>query len=87
MAGKKQEMYDEQLLQLQEIDFVLLELNLYLDTHPGDIQAIQQYNQLAMKRKQMQMEFEAAYGPLLHYGQSYTKYPFQWIESPWPWQV
>ena len=31
--------YYEMLEELQALDFVLVELNLYLDTHPGDFQA------------------------------------------------
>ena len=36
--------YYELLEELQALDFVLVELNLYLDTHPGDYQSIEQYN-------------------------------------------
>ncbi|WP_230986524.1 spore coat protein CotJB [Cohnella fermenti] len=73
--------------QLQIVDFALVELTLYLDTHPADMQAIQQFNQLAQRRGQLAHAFEMQYGPLLQYGHSFTKYPWQWIETPWPWQV
>ncbi|WP_123043702.1 spore coat protein CotJB [Cohnella candidum] len=76
-----------QLEQLQKVDFALVELNLYLDTHPTDMQAIQQFNQLAQTRRQISQDFELKYGPLMHFGHSYTRFPFQWPETPWPWQV
>lgn len=75
------------LKELQETDFVLVELNLYLDTHPLDTQAIQQFNQFSQKRQQLASRFEMAFGPLLHFGHSFSRAPWQWIETPWPWQV
>ncbi|MEI7026165.1 spore coat protein CotJB [Paenibacillus sp. y28] len=87
MAKGIDENYYTQLKELQAIDFVLLELNLYLDTHPGDIQALQQFNQLAAARKQLAARFEECYGPLLNFGQSFSKAPWQWVDTPWPWQV
>jgi spore coat protein JB len=81
------ETYRKQLEDLQKVDFALVELNLYLDTHPADMQAVQQYNQLAQRRKQMCYEFEMKYGPLIHFGHSFTRFPFQWPDTPWPWQV
>ena len=87
MQKTPDEQYYKMLHELQAVDFVLVELNLYLDTHPQDVQAIQQYNQFAQARAQMAAQFEAAYGPLLHFGHSYSQAPWQWIEEPWPWQV
>ncbi len=72
---------------LQEADFVLVELNLYLDTHPNDMQAVQQYNQLVQQRWQLAQEYENSYGPLMHFGHSYSRHPWQWNDTPWPWQV
>lgn len=72
---------------LQAIDFVLVELTLYLDTHPNDYEAIQQFNNYSYQRKLVAKQFEAQFGPLLQYGHSYTGYPWNWDDSPWPWQV
>jgi spore coat protein JB len=33
------------LRELQELEFALVELNLYLDTHPCDTQAIKTFNE------------------------------------------
>jgi spore coat protein JB len=77
----------ELLEQLQMVDFALVDLTLYLDTHPTDYQAIQQFNQLSQKRKQLKKQFESSYGPMQQYGNSYSSYPWNWDDSPWPWQV
>jgi len=79
--------YYELLEQLQAIDFVLVELNLYLDTHPTDRNAIEQFNQQTEQRWAIAQEFESLYGPLLNFGHSYSGYPWQWNNVPWPWQV
>jgi spore coat protein JB len=81
------EAYRKQLEELQKVDFVLVELTLYLDTHPTDMQAIQQYNQLSLRRRQLCQDFEMRFGPLMPFGHGFTRFPWQWPESPWPWQV
>jgi spore coat protein JB len=81
------EAYFKELEVLQTVDFALVELTLYLDTHPTDMQAVQQFNQLAQRRQQIAGEFEMRHGPLLQFGHSYSRFPWQWVDSPWPWQV
>jgi spore coat protein JB len=81
------ESYYQLLHEIQAADFVLVELNLYLDTHPGDVEAIQQYNHFAQQSKALKAQFEQQFGPLMHFGQSMSGAPFAWPEAPWPWQV
>jgi spore coat protein JB len=73
--------------QLQAVDFVLVELTLYLDTHPDDFEAINQFNQFAKERKRLKKIIESNYGPLMQYGNSYSGYPWNWNDGPWPWQL
>lgn len=79
--------YYQLMEQLQTIDFVLVELTLYLDTHPEDRDTINQFNHYAKNRKQLKKVFESQFGPILQYGNSYSGYPWNWSASPWPWQV
>ncbi|MFC4776356.1 spore coat protein CotJB [Paenibacillus sp. GCM10023252] len=81
------EAYYKKLEELQSLDFVLVELTLYLDTHPNDLTALQQFNQLAQQRQGIAQQYELEYGPLLQYGRSYSRYPWAWSAGPWPWQV
>lgn len=87
MDKKVDEKYYTMLHELQAIDFVLVELSLYLDTHPFDEQALIQFNQTAQKRHELARQFEANFGPLMQFGHSFSQFPWQWIETPWPWQV
>lgn len=77
----------EALYELQKVDFTILELNLYLDTHPWDMQAINQYNYLVQLKQQVRQNYESRFGPLYNYGNSYTTYPNGWNQGPWPWEV
>ncbi|MGP4041364.1 spore coat protein CotJB [Gracilibacillus sp. D59] len=79
--------YYQLLEQIQAVDFVLVELTLYLDTHPNDLDAIKQFNQASYESRQLKNQFEEHFGPLMQYGQSYSSYPWNWKEAPWPWQV
>lgn len=86
-SGQLPKEFYKLLEQLQEIDFMLVELNLYLDTHPGDMNALAQYNEGVKRRKPLVKKIEKIYGPLLNFGHSYSGYPWQWDNPPWPWQV
>ncbi|KAB2338352.1 spore coat protein CotJB [Cytobacillus depressus] len=79
--------YYQLLEQLQTVDFVLVELNLYLDTHNGDEEAINQFNYYVKERKKIAGLFESQFGPLMQFGHSYSGKPWNWDDSPWPWQV
>ncbi|HEY2495077.1 MAG TPA: spore coat protein CotJB [Paenibacillus sp.] len=79
--------YYEWLEQIQVLDFALIELNLYLDTHPNDLKSIEQFNQIAQERKKLAKQFQEVYGPLQNFGNSFSKYPWEWSQGPWPWQV
>ncbi len=79
--------YYQMLEELQAVDFVLVELTLYLDTHPYDYDAIEQFNLYVRKSKELTNNFEAKFGPLMEFGKSYSDYPWNWNDTPWPWQV
>ncbi|GIP14895.1 protein CotJB [Paenibacillus montaniterrae] len=87
MSIQLDEAYYTLLHELQAIDFVLVELTLYLDTHPHDDAALQQFNQFAELRKKVAHHYEANYGPLLQFGRSPSPGSWKWSEPPWPWQV
>jgi spore coat protein JB len=75
---------DELLKRISALDFSIIDLNLYLNTHPYDQSAIMRYNSTVMQSKMLKMEYERLYGPLTAY-YSTSGYPWQWIKNPWPW--
>ena len=51
------------LNEIGKIDFVLKDLNLYLDTHAYDQQAIETFKHYNMMKNQMVMEYNRTYDP------------------------
>ena len=74
----------EMLKQLSALDFLLVDLQLFLDTHPGDRNALNLYNQVLAKADVMRNLYQQKYGPLTSF-RSPSAYPWQWINCPWPW--
>lgn len=76
------------LFQIQKIQFAAVELQLFLDTHPDDRQALALYNQVYQELKQNLQNYERIYGPLLSYGYSPAlQGSWKWVEIPWPWEI
>ncbi|MDW8802986.1 spore coat protein CotJB [Clostridium sp. A1-XYC3] len=74
----------ELLRQITAVNFVLVDLHLYLNTHPNDREALAKHNSLAMQSRMLRENYERCFGPL-SYG-SCSAYPWQWINEPWPWE-
>lgn len=77
---------DKMLYSIQEACFGAHEANLYLDTHPNDLEMIKtfkQYNDLA---NDLTIEYENKYGPICLSDNLGIKNDFwNWINNPWPW--
>lgn len=73
------------LKEIMEIGFVLVETNLYLDTHPNDERAIRLHNANSQKYKELVSLYEARYGLLSFTGMSGC--PWSYINGPWPWEI
>lgn len=74
------------LLRLQELHFGALEIRQYLDTHPLNIKAQQDFTNLTCQIQQQLPIVEKTYGPISQYGCS-RENPVRWIEEPWPWEL
>lgn len=75
------------LYQVMQYKFALIELNLYLDTHPNDKEMIKLYNKYLKTEKQMCDKYESMYGPLTVDSNYLDKNTWVWDNSPWPWEV
>ncbi|MCR4434307.1 MAG: spore coat protein CotJB [Clostridiales bacterium] len=73
------------LKQLSALDFMAVDLNLYLDTHPYDRDALLRYNSIVMQANALRSYYERMYGPLYSF-RSTSDYPWRWINNPWPWE-
>ncbi len=75
----------ELLKEIMACEFTLIDLNLYLDTHPYDQRAIYIFNNTVQKARMLRNTYERMYGPLTA-SASNNPAKWQWIESPWPWE-
>ncbi len=73
------------LKEVMAADFTVTDLLLYLDTHPCDQNAIAIYNNSVRRSLMLRHEYERMYGPIIAQ-LTPGRYPWQWIESPWPWE-
>lgn len=67
--------------------FVLTELDLYLDVNPGDSNMINLYNRYSDAKKKLVDTYEKNYGPLTLDGENMGMNKWNWVSSPWPWEV
>lgn len=79
--------YYEMLHELQANSFVLVDLQLYLDTHPDDTTALHDFTAYAQRERLLRRAFEQRYGPLQNYGEASVIDIDKWINQPWPWEV
>ena len=80
MSQKEQMLHD-----IGIVDFVLVELTLYLDTHSCDRTAIEYYNHYTRIKEQMTKDFSKKYFPLTKdMAESDTEW--RWGKAPLPWE-
>ena len=76
----------EQLLRdIGMADFVVTELVLYLDTHPGDRRAMEYFNHYNRIKMQMEREFSQKYFPL-NTGLADCSKEWRWGMAPLRWE-
>ncbi len=76
---------EELLSEINEVSFVMDELRLFLDTHPGDAEAIDAFAQRMEKRTALVEEYTDKYGSLDAYFVK-TAYGWSWNGAPMPWK-
>ena len=81
-SNKKEEL----LLNIMMHNFILTELDLYLDTNPNDNMRVNLYNKYLINKKSLVHEYEENFGPLTLDGFSGSENEFVWVNSPWPWE-
>lgn len=77
-------MMNEAMLKVQHTGFAVTDLNLYLDTHPDDAQALQAFTKAVTAYKSAVAQYEALYGPLTVTDAAADTW--LWGAKPWPWQ-
>ena len=74
---------DNMLLKLYELNFALIDINLYLDLHPNDNEMYKMFKKYANEFEEVKKMYENEYGPLEFNCVDTNTY--EWIKNPWPW--
>jgi len=74
------------LSDIQKLQFAVLDLALFLDTHPNDPVALYRHNAYATQLKQYLEAYEAQHGPM-NIMTADTGDTWRYINSPWPWEM
>ena len=74
----------EMMEQIMALQFTLIDLGQYLDTHPNDSNAIAYFNDYKTEWKKLWNEYEQKFEPLT--AGSNNPSSWSWLENPWPWE-
>ncbi len=72
--------------EIQEVGFALVDLNLFLDSHPNNKLALDFFEDMQIKYAQLQADYEMEFGPLTAFDTN-TEQGWAWVQSPWPWEL
>lgn len=76
----------EQLMrQIQNVGFAVNDLNLFLDSHPDDKDALAYFKELSGQYDALVANYTGHFGPLTVTDTENSDY-FDWIATPWPWE-
>lgn len=78
--------YEEDLLNLNQMQFAYHELNLLLDNNPNDEEALKLFNNYRQSFNDLLQNFEAKYGPITILSEYLNETPWRWDNEPWPWE-
>ena len=70
---------------VQALCFVVVDMQLYLDTHPCDADALTFYRNAVANYEKAKRQFEDMYGPLTA-EQSLNEDRWDWSDMPLPWE-
>ena len=68
---------------IASIDFAVVELNLYMDTHPDDQEVNAKLNDYREQSAELRKQYQEKYGPIT--SKSIEDNRWGWISDPWPW--
>lgn len=71
---------------IHALDFALVELNLFLDTHPCNTEALHRFHALQAERTALVETYEAQFGPYDVTVDRVKGDRFTWVMGPWPWE-
>ena len=79
----KDKLREEMMKQIKSLNFAVVDISEYLDTHPSDKKALCLHREYTNKLKDIKDKYQKIFGPLDIY---YPCNKWRWLENPWPWE-
>ncbi len=86
MERRRRNINLELLRRIQELNFAIVDIVLYLNTHPEDRDALRLHNELSQNYHQLVEEYQRRYGQL-YANYPDADYPWPYVNDPWPWEI
>lgn len=77
---------NELMCQIMELEFTCLDLQLFLNTHPGEPKATEVFNDCSRRLRELKQCFDKECGPLQGFGWSGLHAGCWANATPWPWE-
>jgi spore coat protein JB len=84
MRNSRRSLQCNGMCDLQQVDFALYELNLYLDAYPDCKEAMALFQKYKQLRSAILAEYEKTQGPITAMGNMSDTW--NWVKTPWPWE-
>ena len=73
----------EMMKQIKCLNFAVVDIAQYLDTHPDDRKALCLHREYCNQLEELKNKYQKVFGPLSIY---YPCNKWRWLEEPWPWE-
>jgi len=77
---------EQYLLDLNQVQFAMHDIHLYLDNFPNDTVMINEFNKNREIYNDILRDYESKYGPIVISSDSLKGSPWHWNNEPWPWE-
>lgn len=82
-CAERRRIREEMIHNIKCLNFSVIELGLYLNTHHNDEKALCLHREYTKELKELKDQYQRIYGPLSIY---YPCRKWRWLEEPWPWE-
>jgi len=79
----RRQIREEMMRKIKCLNFAVIDLAEYLDTHPDDRKALCLHREYTNELKDLKDKYQRVFGPLSIY---YPCNKWRWLEGPWPWE-
>lgn len=79
----RREVREKMMREIKCLNFSVIDLAEYLDTHPNDEKALCLHRKYTNQLEELKDKYQRIFGPLSIY---YPCSKWRWLEEPWPWE-